>query len=159
AVAAGYGRVPVDAVGPTGEVVATSYAARDSDAVVELADVVGLGRLPDGRLAPMSASTYGLGLVIADAIERGATRVVIGVGGSASPDGGAGMVEALGAVIHGDDMRGLPRGGANLADVTSLDLSSLRQRVAGVSFTVASDVDNPLLGARGAAAVFGPQKG
>jgi glycerate kinase len=159
AVAAGFTRIAVDTVGPTGERVATSYAARDGVAVVELASSVGLSRLPGGRLDPMGSSTLGLGVVVAAALDIGVRTVVIGLGGSASTDGGAGMLQALGARLLDDHSRSLPPGGGALARLAQVDLAPLRERSAGAEFVAAIDVDNPLLGPRGAAAVFGPQKG
>jgi glycerate 2-kinase len=159
AVSVGFERVPVESVGPTGEPVHASYAVSGTRAVVELADAVGLDRLPGGRFDPLGASTYGLGLVIADAIRHGAEQIVLGVGGSASTDGGAGMVQALGARVVGTGGRPVGRGGGALLDVASVDLGGLRELVGDTRFLVASDVDNPLLGERGAASVFGPQKG
>jgi glycerate 2-kinase len=159
AVSAGYRRVPVHAEGPTGEPVDTAYAERDGVAVVELADVSGLSRLPGGRPAPLTASTYGTGQVLRAALDAGCRRIVLGIGGSASTDGGAGLVQALGGRLL--DARGgeVGRGGAALAAVRSLDLSGLHPALPGAEVVVASDVDNPLLGPRGAAAVYGPQKG
>jgi glycerate kinase len=159
ALAAGYHRVPVTAVGPTGEPVDTCYAQRGGHAVVELAAVVGLDLLPGGVPDALGASTYGLGLVVDEAISRGATNIVLGVGGSASTDGGAGMLQALGARLLDTSGRELARGGAALAELASVDITELAERVDGVHFLVATDVDNPLLGPTGAAAVFGPQKG
>ena len=159
ALSAGYDKITVDAVGPTGEQVRAPYALHGDRAVVELAAVVGLSMLPGGRLDPLRSSTYGLGLVIADAIRRGATTVVLGLGGSASTDGGAGMVQALGARLLDADGHDLQPGGAALANLAHLDLAPLRARLEAVKIIVASDVDNPLLGPNGAAAVFGPQKG
>jgi glycerate kinase len=159
AVSAGFERVPVTASGPTGEPVDTAYARRGETAVVEMADVSGLWRLPGGRKEPMTATSRGLGEVMAAALDAGCTEVVLGIGGSASTDGGAGMVAALGARLldaAGDD---LPDGGAALADLARLNLGALRSRMESITVTVASDVDNPLLGERGAAAVYGPQKG
>jgi glycerate kinase len=159
AVSAGYRRVPVRAEGPTGEPVDTAYAERDGVAVVELADVSGLGRLPGGRPAPLTASSYGTGQVLRAALDAGCRRIVLGIGGSASTDGGAGMVQALGGRLL--DARGgeVGRGGAALAAVRSLDFSGLHPALPRTEVVVASDVDNPLLGPRGAAAVYGPQKG
>jgi glycerate kinase len=159
ALSAGFDKIIVDAVGPTGERMQAPYALDGDRAVVELAAVVGLNMLPGGRLDPLGSSTYGLGLVIADAIRRGATTIVLGLGGSASTDGGAGMVQALGARLL--DARGydLPPGGGNLGGLERLDLAPLRAPLGAVTIIVATDVDNPLLGPRGAAAVFGPQKG
>ena len=124
-----------------------------------MADVSGLWRLPGGRREPLTATSRGLGEVIGAALDAGCTQVVLGIGGSASTDGGAGMVAALGGRLldaHHDD---IPDGGAALADLDRLDLGALRSRIEGITVTVASDVDNPLLGERGAAAVYGPQKG
>jgi glycerate 2-kinase len=159
AVSAGYRRVPVRAEGPTGEPVDTAYAERDGVAVVELADVSGLSRLPGGRLAARTASSYGTGQVIRAALDAGCRRIVLGIGGSASTDGGAGMVQALGGRLldaHGGEVG---RGGAALGAVRSLDLTGLHPALPETEVVVASDVDNPLLGPRGAAAVYGPQKG
>ena len=159
ALSAGYDKITVDAVGPAGEQVRAPYALHGDRAVVELAAVVGLSMLPGGRLDPLRSSTYGLGLVIADAIRRGATTVVLGLGGSASTDGGAGMVQALGARLLDADGQNVQPGGGALANLAHLDLAPLRARLEAVKIIVASDVDNPLLGPNGAAAVFGPQKG
>jgi glycerate 2-kinase len=159
AVSRGFTAVPVDASGPTGEPVSAIYARHDHQAVVELAGVCGLDLLPGRRPEPLDASTYGLGQVLAHAITQGATDIVLGIGGSASTDGGAGMVQALGARLLDGHGRDLPRGGGALEDLASLALTGLRQTVGDVRILVASDVDNPLLGPRGAAAVFGPQKG
>jgi glycerate kinase len=159
AVSAGFTFVEVATTGPTGLPVQTGYAAQGHRAVVELADVVGLVRLPGQRLDALGSSTFGLGVVVADAIDRGATEIVLGIGGSASTDGGAGLVQALGASLTDADGHELPPGGAALARLHGLDLSTLRSRIGAVRFVVACDVDNPLLGPNGAAAVFGPQKG
>ncbi len=159
AVSAGFARVLVTATGPTGKPVETAYARRGETAVVEMADVCGLWRLPGGRREPTTATSRGLGEVIGAALDAGCTQVVLGIGGSASTDGGAGMVAALGGRLldaHGDD---LLDGGAALAELARADLGALRRRMEGITVTVASDVDNPLLGERGAAAVYGPQKG
>lgn len=159
AVSAGFSRVSVAAVGPTGEPIRASYAVHGSRAVVELADVVGLDRLPSGRPDPLGSSTYGLGLVVRAALSAGARHLVLGVGGSASTDGGAGLVQALGGRITDGQGAELRRGGGHLVDAVGLDLEGLRVVVGESSIVVASDVDNPLLGTRGAATVFGPQKG
>ena len=159
AVSAGFERVPVTASGPTGEPVDTAYARRGETAVIEMADVSGLWRLPSGHLEPMTATSRGLGEVIAAALDAGCTEVVLGIGGSASTDGGAGMVAALGARLLDAASDDLPDGGAALADLARLNLGALRSRMESITVTVASDVDNPLLGERGAPAVYGPQKG
>lgn len=151
--------VEVVAAGPTGERVRSGFARRGETAVVELADVCGLVRLPGGRPAPMTASSRGVGEVVAAAIDSGCTRVILGIGGSASTDGGAGLVRALGARVL--DARGdeVAEGGAGLLAAESVDLTKLHDRLRGVEVVVACDVDNPLTGPSGAAATYGPQKG
>jgi glycerate 2-kinase len=163
AVAAGFERVPVTAAGPAGDPVGASYARRGEVAVVELACVCGLARLPGGpcssRAAPLAASSSGAGEVLRAALEAGARRIIFGVGGSASTDGGAGLLQALGARVL--DARGEPArpGGAGLRDVAALDLSGLHPKLRGAEVTLAADVDNPLTGPDGAAEVYAPQKG
>src|SRR4051794_21125296 len=159
ALAAGFTEQVVMVEGPTGAPVRTSYGIDGHRAVVELAAACGLDLLPGGRPDPLGASTYGLGQVIADALGRGATELVVGIGGSASTDGGAGMVQALGARLLDTAGADLRRGGAALAALDRVDLSGLDPRLARARVVVASDVDNPLLGPTGAAAVYGPQKG
>ena len=159
AVAAGFAEIPVTAAGPVGDPVGTHFALRGRTAVVELADVTGLRRLPGPGLAPLTASTFGVGQVITAALDAGATEIVLGVGGSASTDGGAGMLQALGARLTDAGGRDLARGGAALAGLAAVDLAGLDRRIARARFLVACDVDSPLTGPAGAAAVFGPQKG
>lgn len=159
ALSAGFRRVGVAATGPTGELVDTAYAERDGVAVVELADVSGLRRLPGGRLAPLAASSYGTGEVLRAALDAGCRRIILGVGGSACTDGGAGMVQALGCRLIGRDGVESGRGGAALTQLAAVDLEGLHPALHDVEVVVASDVDNRLLGPRGAAAVYGPQKG
>ncbi|WP_329415084.1 glycerate kinase [Nocardia vinacea] len=158
-VAAGWERIEVDAPGPTGAPDTAAYAVHGTTAVIELAAAVGLTKLPGGQSDPLGAHTYGLGVVIAHALDRGATDIVLGLGGSASTDGGAGMLQALGARILDADGAELSTGGATLARATQLDRTGLHPRIATVSFTLACDVDNPLLGPTGAVAVYAPQKG
>ncbi|MCV7408952.1 glycerate kinase [Mycobacterium florentinum] len=157
--AAGFEPVRADACGPTGALVHTGYARKGNRAVVELADVCGLQRLPSPSPAPVTATSYGLGSVIGRALDDGCRDIVIGVGGSASTDGGAGMLMALGAEIL--DRRGRPiaLGARGLADAAHLDLSGLHPGLAAATVTLAADVDSPLCGPLGAAAVYGPQKG
>src|SRR5580700_10275731 len=174
AVAAGLERVPVTVDGPTGEPVHASYARRGEAAVIELADACGLMRLPGGRPAPLTASSFGCGQVLAAALAAGARQIILGVGGSASTDGGAGLLQALGARVL--DARGEPlaRGGGALREVAALDLTGLNpalREVAALDLTglhpalrpstviLATDVVNPLTGPDGAAEVYGPQKG
>ena len=159
AVAAGFERVPVTVDGPTGDPVRASYARRGEVAVVELASACGLMRLPGGHREPLTASSFGAGQALAAALEAGARRIIFGVGGSASTDGGAGLLQALSARVL--DTRGEPldRGGVALRDVAVLDLAGLHPALRGASVILATNVVNPLTGPDGAAEVYGPQKG
>ncbi|MFG3051706.1 glycerate kinase [Kitasatospora sp. NPDC048239] len=159
ALAAGFTRIPAKVAGPTGLPVAAALAVRGDTAVVELAQSSGLARLPGGRTAPLAAGSYGVGQLIGRAVGLGAKRIVLGLGGSACTDGGAGMVQALGVGLLDAGGTELPPGGAALRRLARLDLGSLADGLTGVEVVVACDVDNPLLGPRGATAVYGPQKG
>ncbi|MFE3307893.1 glycerate kinase [Embleya sp. NPDC059213] len=158
AVAAGFARVPARVAGPTGRPVAAALAVRGRTAVVELAQSSGLALLPDGP-APLTADTAGVGELIARALELGCTRIVLGLGGSASTDGGSGLARALGVRLLDAAGAELPPGGAALLRLDRIERGDLAARLAGVEVVIASDVDNPLLGPKGAAAVYGPQKG
>ncbi|QKW31342.1 glycerate kinase [Streptomyces seoulensis] len=159
AVAAGFERREVRVAGPLGEAVTAAYALRGDTAVVEMAEASGLQRLPAGVFAPLTASTYGSGELLRAALDAGARTIVFGVGGSATTDGGAGMLAALGARFCTAAGEPVAPGGGGLADLASVDLSGLDERLASVEFVLASDVDNPLTGPKGAPAVYGPQKG
>jgi glycerate kinase len=159
AVAAGYRRVQLGVRGPTGRPVNAAFGLLDGTAVIEAAQACGLALLRrDGQLAPLTASTRGVGELILVAVRMGAKKIVLGLGGTATTDGGAGLIQALGGKLrnsHGDE---LPAGGGTLAELGTLELGRLRD-LSGVEFLLASDVDNPLLGPAGAAAVYAPQKG
>lgn len=159
AVAAGFERRTVTVTGPLGEPVEAAFALLDGRAVVEMAEASGLRLLPPGLFAPLAATTYGTGELIRAALDAGARAIVLGVGGSATTDGGAGMLSALGARLL--DAGGVPvaPGGGPLATLATVDFADLDPRLGGVELVLAGDVDNPLLGPRGAAAVYGPQKG
>ncbi len=159
AVAAGYVEVPVVAAGPTGEPTTTRYARLGQTAVVEMADVSGLARLPAGQLEPLLATSRGTGEVMAAAIEAGCTALVVGIGGSASTDGGAGLVRALGVDLLDAAGDQVADGGAALQSAASLGTEGLQKRLTGVDITIACDVDSPLTGPAGAAVIYGPQKG
>jgi glycerate kinase len=159
AVAAGFERREVWVAGPLGEQVTAAFALRGSTAVVEMAQASGLQRLPEGVLAPLTASTYGSGELLRAALDAGATTIVFGVGGSATTDGGAGMLAALGARFLTADGTPVPPGGGGLAGLARADLSGLDPRLDSVELILAGDVDNPLTGPKGAPAVYGPQKG
>ncbi|MHA7294287.1 glycerate kinase [Arthrobacter sp. HLT1-21] len=159
AVAAGFSLHVTTVTGPTGEPLEAPIAIRGTQAVIEMALASGLAVLPGGILDARGATSRGTGDLIRFALDRGCTEIVLGVGGSASTDGGAGVLEGLGAKLLDDDGGDLPPGGASLAALARIDLTGLDPRLSAVTLTLASDVDNPLLGLTGAAAVFGPQKG
>ncbi|MFI9246034.1 glycerate kinase [Streptomyces sp. NPDC053086] len=159
AVAAGFERREVRVAGPLGQEVTAAFALRDGTAVVEMAEASGLQRLPAGVFAPLTASTYGSGELLRAALDAGARTIVFGVGGSATTDGGAGMLAALGARFLTEEGEPVPPGGGGLAELARADLSGLDPRLSSVELVLASDVDNPLTGPKGAPAVYGPQKG
>lgn len=159
AVAAGFERREARVTGPLGDPVTAAYALRDTTAVVEMAEASGLQHLPEGVFAPLTATTYGSGELLLAALEAGARTIVFGVGGSATTDGGAGMLAALGARFLDADGKPVGPGGGGLADLASADLSGLDPRLTGVDLILASDVDNPLTGPKGAPEVYGRQKG
>jgi glycerate kinase len=151
--------VELGATGPLGGRVRAAYGRCGDLAVIEMAAASGLALLAPAARDPLAATSAGTGDLIRHALDAGARRFLLGVGGSATVDGGAGMLQALGARLL--DARGveLPPGGAALARLVRIDLDGLDPRIAASRFEVACDVDNPLTGPRGAAAVFGPQKG
>lgn len=157
--------VTVEVADPFGRPVAAKYAVvyQGGDtvptAVIELAQASGLTRLSDDERNPMRASTFGTGQIIVDAYARGCRKFLIGLGGSATNDGGAGMLKALGVRFLDKDGRELPEGGAPLIRLAGIDTSSARYDIMQCDFSVLCDVDNPLTGVRGASVVFGPQKG
>ncbi|MET9430643.1 MULTISPECIES: glycerate kinase [unclassified Streptomyces] len=159
AVAAGFERREVRVTGPLGEPVTAAYALRDTTAVVEMAEASGLQLLPEGVFAPLTSTTYGSGELLRAALDAGARTIVFGVGGSATTDGGAGMLAALGARFLDADGKPVGPGGGALRDLATADLSGLDARFKDVELVLASDVDNPLTGPKGAPAVYGPQKG
>lgn len=129
-------------------------------AVIEMAAASGLPLLMQGERNPRVTSTQGTGELIIAALEHGVDRIIMGIGGSATNDGGRGMAEALGARFMGKGGRPLKEpGGGALHELASIDVSGMDPRLADVEFTVACDVDNPLTGPKGASAVYGPQKG
>jgi glycerate kinase len=146
--------------GPLGAPVTAGFAlAENGLAVIEMASASGLQLLTDAQRDPLRSSTYGTGELLRAALDGGARRIVLGIGGSATSDGGAGLLAALGARFL--DARGetLAPGGAALAQLDAVDLSALDPRARGVTIEVACDVDSVLLGPHGASQMFGPQKG
>ncbi len=143
--------------GPYGEQVPGTVLLREGIAYVESAQACGLHLAEESVRDPERATSRGVGQLVAAAVEAGAKTVVVGLGGSGTNDGGAGLLAALGAVA--EPAGALEAGPAGLDNLTSVDLEMARDRVAGVDLVAASDVDNPLLGLIGATNVYGPQKG
>ncbi len=166
AVGSGFTRRSATVSGPTGEPIEADFAVRGHEAVIEMATASGLATLPmvvsGGQPDSASATTatsLGTGQLIRAALDEGCRRIVLGVGGSANTDGGAGLLQGLGARFLDARNNELPSGGAALARLDSIDFTDFEPRLVDTRFVLASDVDNPLLGPQGAAAVFGPQKG
>ena len=141
--------------GPLGEKTPAQFLLRDHEAWIESAQACGLHLVAPNNRDPRITTTYGVGELILRAIDRGAKKITVGLGGSGTNDAGAGMLAALGATSDG----ALDSGGAMLKSLSKVDLSAALEKISGIKLVVASDVDNPLLGLRGATAVFGPQKG
>lgn len=178
AVGSGFTRRSAVVSGPTGQPLTAEFAVRGREAVIEMAAASGLAVLPDGAggtggkangaggtggqpdsASAKAATSLGTGELIRSALDAGCRQIILGVGGSANTDGGAGVLQGLGAILFDADGNELPLGGAALADLASIDFSGFDARLDETRFVLASDVDNPLLGAEGAAAIFGPQKG
>ncbi len=158
AVAAGWRRVEVEVGGPTGRPVTARLALNGRSAVVELAEASGLRRLPGGKPRPLAASSLGTGQLLAHAVRLGARRIVLGLGGGACADGGAGLVQGLGGRLLDALGKDLPPGGAALRSLHALDLRGLPD-MSGIEVVMAGDPAGPLLGRTGAAAVDGPRCG
>lgn len=153
--------IPVEVTGPLGEPVTAffGYLGDGRTAAIEMAASSGLPLVPPERRDPRITTTYGVGELIRAALDRGSRHFIIGIGGSATNDGGAGMAQALGAELLDSDGQEIARGGAALAHLARISLEKMDTRIAECAFEVASDVTNPLCGPTGASAVYGPQKG
>ena len=128
-------------------------------AIIEMAAASGLHLVPSEKRNPLHTTSYGTGELILAALDEGVEKIIVGIGGSATNDGGAGMLQALGALLLDANKQPIGAGGGCLQDLAAIDLSGLDKRLADVEIVVACDVDNPLCGEKGASAVFGPQKG
>jgi len=128
-------------------------------AIIEMAAASGLALVPVKKRNPLVTTTYGTGEMIANALGRGCRKIIVGIGGSATVDGGAGMAQALGARLLDGKGQEISFGGGEIEKVKKIDLKFMDKRIARTEFVIASDVRNPLLGPRGAARVYGPQKG
>lgn len=162
-----HGRIErVSVTGPLGECVRAFFGVSgngendgEKTAFIEMSAASGLHLVPMAQRNPLTTTSYGTGELIQAALDLGAKRIILGLGGSATNDAGAGMLQALGARFLDERGQMIAWGGAALASVAQVDLSQLDARLANVPIQVACDVDNPLCGERGASAVFGPQKG
>lgn len=146
-------------LGPLGDTVDARFAREGTVAVLEMAAASGLELVSPARRDVLAATTYGTGQLILAALDDGAARIVLGIGGSATNDGGAGALAALGVRFLDRFGLALDATPARLADVAAIDVSGLDPRLASVDLEIACDVDNPLLGANGATSIYGPQKG
>jgi len=151
--------LPVHARDPLGRPLRTTFLRRGEQGVVEMAAASGLSRVAPEERDALAASTFGTGQVLAAAIGLGVRDIVLGLGGSATTDGGTGLLTALGARFFDSEGRDLPLGGGALDQLAEVDLAGVAEVLAEVRLTIASDVTNPLLGELGAAATYGPQKG
>lgn len=154
-------KVKLQVTDPLGRPIEAFYGLIDhgSTAIIEMAAASGLTLLSESERNPRLTSTYGTGLIIKDALERGVKKVLLGIGGSATNDGGAGLAAALGVRLLDNQGKELPLGGAALADLADIDMSGIHPQLSKVKIEVACDVQNPLCGPTGASAVYGPQKG
>ena len=146
---------------PMGETITAQWGAMGDGvtAVIEMARTSGLALLSLDERDPLNSSTFGLGQAILEALNQGFRKFIVGIGGSATNDAGAGMAQALGATLLNAEGKSIPFGGAALADLRSIDISKMDTRIENSQFMVACDVSNPLTGDEGASAVYGPQKG
>ncbi len=147
--------------GPLGDTVEARWGwlADSHTAIIEMAEASGLQLVAPGQRDACSSSTYGTGELIRAALDLGAERIILAIGGSATNDGGAGAMQALGVQLFDADKQALAPGGLALAGLAQINLDKLDPRLARVRFEIAADVNNPLCGAQGASAIFGPQKG
>lgn len=154
-------RIEVTVTGPLGEPVEAFYGLSGDKqcAFIEMAAASGLESVPPAHRNPLLTTSWGTGELIRHALDAGVTQIIIGIGGSATNDGGAGMVQALGAKLLTKDNQQIAPGGGALDSLARIDVSELDKRLVGCRIDVACDVTNPLTGPQGATAVFGPQKG
>jgi len=153
--------ISINCTGPLGALIPTSYATIDDGqtAVIECAKMAGLIQVPEEKRNPDHTTTYGIGETILAALDKGCTSIIIGLGGSATNDGGLGMLLALGMEAFDEQGNKVGIYGQDVHKIRSVDFSKIDSRLNDVAIKVASDVDNPLCGTRGASSIYGPQKG
>ncbi len=149
------------ATGPDGKKIKTKWGALGDNktAVIEMAKISGLTLMDRNNLKPYTYTTYGMGEVIKECLNYGFNNFIIGIGGSATNDGGLGMAEALGAILKDKNNKPIKRGIIGLGSLNTIDLKNIDKRIRNSSFQIACDVNNPLYGPNGATYIFGPQKG
>lgn len=154
-------RIQMQALDPLQRIVTAEYGYLPDQqlAIIEMAKISGLERLSESEKNPEITTTYGTGQLILDALDRGCRSFIIGIGGSATNDGGAGMLEALGFQFLDHQGHSIPRGGSGLLQLHTIQTNQVDPRLKEAKFNIACDVDNPLLGPNGASYTFGPQKG
>ncbi|SCJ99878.1 Glycerate kinase [uncultured Clostridium sp.] len=151
-------KIKVNVKGPWKENIVAEYVKKDSVAIIEMASCAGLP-LVDGRLNPSLTTTYGVGEVIIDAINRGSTNIILGLGGSCTNDGGCGCAAALGVSFKDENLNEFIPVGATLSKIKYIDISKAHNLLKGCNITVMCDIENPMYGQNGAAYIYGPQKG
>ena len=156
---AGFTAHSVEVSGPLGNPVSALIAIKGDTAFIEMAQASGLSQLPGGKKDALNATSFGTGQMILAALDQGATKIILAIGGTATTDAGAGALQALGVKLLDATGTEIAAGGAALINCVSIDASALDSRLAKITFALASDVTNPLLGSQGAAHVFSPQKG
>ena len=156
---AGFTEHSAEVFGPLGNPVTARFAMRNDTAFIEMAQASGLSQLPSGKKDALHSTSFGTGQLIRTALDKGATTIILAIGGTATTDAGAGALQALGATLRDAAGNEVSPGGASLIECVEIDTAELDSRIPGVSFVLASDVKNPLLGTHGAARVFSPQKG
>jgi len=154
-------RVELEVTGPLGNQVKAFYglSGDESLAIIEMASSSGLELVKNEDRNPLYTTSWGFGELIKDALDHNVEEILLGIGGSASNDGGAGMIQALGGKLLNQESEQIEPTGRGLADLKTIDLSTLDSRISEVTFRTACDVDNPLTGSRGASYIYGPQKG
>jgi glycerate kinase len=153
--------VSIRVTGPLGEKIQSQYGilGDHKTAVIEMANISGLNMVPLGYLNPMNTTSFGIGEAILSALDHGFKKIILGIGGSATIDGGLGMLQALGVTFLDELGNPVQSSGSGLQKIQTINLNTIDQRVRVCKFIIACDVENPLCGSNGASHVFGPQKG
>ncbi|WP_366922611.1 glycerate kinase [Metallumcola ferriviriculae] len=159
--ATGGRKLKTEVIGPLGDTIMAQWAilGDNTTAVIEMASASGLMLVPEASRNPAVTTTFGTGQLIAEAINKGCQEIIVGIGGSATNDGGLGMAQALGVSVRDLDGHELGYGGRELSKAVNIDISNLHPGLKNTKIKVACDVNNPLFGQRGAAYIYAPQKG